>query len=71
MHKQIKPYLQLRVSILVWQNFTLAPPSHTSLPSHWLPGSNDQVSCILIGPKVLHSIYCINYTALLISHASQ
>ena len=53
------------------QHFTLAPPSHTSLSSHWLPGFDDLFLCIFIGPKVLHPIYHINYTALLISHASQ
>ena len=53
------------------KKFTLSPPSHTSLPSHWLPGSSDQLFCILIGPKVPHSIYRINYTAFIISHASQ
>ena len=42
----------LLVSILVQQNFTLALPSHTSLPSHWLPVLNNQLSCIFIGPQV-------------------
>ena len=56
---KIKPYLQLHVSISVWQNFTLALPSHTSQPFHWLPGFADQLSCIFIGPHVPHWMYHI------------
>ena len=46
------------------------PDAHFSAFSLVTRFSHDLSFCIFIGPKVLHSIYHINYTALLISHAS-
>ena len=68
-HRSVMPW-HLPLLGTLPQNSTLAPPTPTSQPSHWLPNSNNQFSCTLIGQKGLHSIYHINYTAFIISHAS-
>ena len=78
MHLQTEPYLQLRVSILVWYNFTLALPTHTflafplvamlhqpnSLHVPWPPSS----AVCYIFTKTTHYSTSLHF---LISHASQ